>query len=112
MAPAPPQVVYPLNGATNIPDGNFTLVVGTTLSPVSLAINGNVVFANLASAPVPSPLPSPSLPNAAGSAGYAVPALHPATTYQVIAPVSVSGCFDENHPPSPSPTAIGSFTTQ
>lgn len=109
----PPQLVYPLNGATNVPDGNFTLVLSTTnIAPqgaVSLAIDNAIVLLNVAPTAIPSPLPSPAASAPPGSA-YAIPALNAATTYQVIDSIPQTGCFTT--PPPIYPGVIGSFTTR
>jgi hypothetical protein len=108
---APPtEILYPASGAT-VPDGNFTLLLGNPDSPVSLAINGTVAVANLQPAPVPSPLPSPFTGDTS-AAGYAVPSLQPKTTYQVMAPVPRSGCYDPANVPPQAIGTLGTFTTQ
>lgn len=113
MAPAPPMMVYPVNGATNVQDGGFTLVLSAQMSPVQLAIGSVIVYPKLQPAPVPNPLPSPAtLPPSPLLAGYAVGTLQPASTYDVIAPIPQSGCYPANAAPSPRPGVIGRFTTQ
>jgi hypothetical protein len=109
---APATLVYPANGAKGVPDGKFTLVLSHAEGPVSLAIDGVSAVPQLQSAPSPSPLPSGSAAGTVISAAYAVPALQPKTTYQVMAPLPVSGCYDPNHPPEPKIGTLGSFTTQ
>jgi hypothetical protein len=110
IAPPPPYLVYPEDGATNVPDGVFTLVIQRAAPPVSLEIGSAVAVSNLAATAVPSPLPSPSTPNAVAGAAYAVPSLEPHTTYRVFGVYGVSGCHPDNYAPPPQP--IGSFTTQ
>jgi len=108
VAPAPPQMTYPQSGATGVPDGNFTLVI-TAKTTVSLAINGRVVIANVPSNGLP-PSPAPTQ-GPIGGYGYVVPALHAATTYQVVVLWPQSGC-SETAQPNVGPQTIGTFTTQ
>ncbi|HLI96212.1 MAG TPA: hypothetical protein VKT72_09005 [Candidatus Baltobacteraceae bacterium] len=111
MAVSPAKMVYPAKGATNVPDGGFTLLLSHSESPVSLAIAGVTAVPTLQEATAPSPLRSDST-SAASKAGYVVPKLQPKTTYQVIVPLPASGCYDPNHPPAPQMTTLGTFTTQ
>lgn len=92
--PAPPQMVYPANGATGIPDGNFTLQLS--------AQYGNSLELTSASGQAITLIPQ------AGSSSYSIPQLSAATTYAihgVFAPAT-QGC------PSTVSGGIGSFTTQ
>lgn len=106
-----PSLVYPMNGATGVQDGNFTLVLSRAASPVSLATGGTTVV-GLASAPVPNPLPSPAASPSSTDAGYAVPSLQAATTYQVQGPLPLSGCYDPSSPPPQPIGTYGTFTTR
>ncbi len=54
----PPSLMYPADGATNVPDGNFVLVIDENATGGFLAIGGNAVTPTLAPTAVPSPLPS------------------------------------------------------
>jgi hypothetical protein len=102
-------MMFPENGATAVPDGNFTLVLswqyGTRLD---LDAGGTVAVQGLNAVPVPGPLPSPSAtapPNSTPVA-YAVPGLHANTTYAVVGHFAVTnGCSTYDMP-------VGSFTTQ
>ncbi|SRR5579872_2843631 len=111
MAVSPAKMVYPAKGATNVPDGGFTLLLSHSESPVSLAIAGVTAVPTLQEVAAPSPLPSASMSAASMNAGYVVPNLQPKTTYQVIVPLPASGCYDPNHPPAPQMTTLGTFTT-
>jgi hypothetical protein len=109
---APATLVYPANNAKNVPDGNFTLVLSHEQGPVSLAIEGVTAIPTLQAAALPSAAPSPSATPSLLAKAYAVPKLQPHTTYQVMAPLPISGCYDPNHPPAPKIGTLGSFTTQ
>ncbi len=109
LAPQPPSLVYPGDGATNVPDGNFTLLLTGSATPMSLEINNVVAVSDLQPTSIPSPLPTPAA-TASPHAAYAVPALQPATTYQVVGVYPVSGCHPLSYTPPPQP--IGSFTTK
>lgn len=111
--PALPYFVmlYPENQAAGVPDGPFTLVLtGTYDANISLRVSQSqaLVSSSLPSAPVPSPLPSPSQtspPGFSGPSGYAVPKLAPSTTY------TLSAGSGTGVPCAESET-IGTFTTQ
>lgn len=107
-----PYMVYPMSGATTLPDGNFTLVLSSSASPVQLDIGTMTVVTSLSGAPVPSPLPSPAAPGVVlNPAGYSVGSLQPATTYTVVAPAVFSpGCGESSRPPQMRTT--GTFTTK
>lgn len=109
LAPMPPALVYPLDGGTNVPDGNFTLVLTQSAAHVSLEISNVVAVADLQSAPIPNPIPSPASTASPGAA-YAVPVLRPSTTYEVFGVYPLGGCHPSDYTPPPSP--IGSFTTK
>ncbi|MGD0051012.1 MAG: hypothetical protein ABSD03_04220 [Vulcanimicrobiaceae bacterium] len=98
VIPAPPKMVYPANGATGVPDGNFTLVLTYGFgSSLTLSATG---------APTVTTSGVTTLPN---GAGYAVPALQPATTYTVTGSVVISpgpGCGN-----STSTMVFGTFAT-
>ncbi len=108
LAPPAPSLVYPIDGAVNVPDGNFTLLLTSSATPVSLLVANATVFADLPPTTIPSPLPSPAA-TASPHAGYAVPKLQPSTTYEVVGVYPVSGCHPIDYTPPPQP--IGSFTT-
>jgi hypothetical protein len=97
-------LVYPAPGATGVPDGNFTLVIGSSFGIVgTIGIAGN----NLAAASVPSPLPSPYAtpqPQATVSA-YAVPPLAGGKTYTVVDSIAAGT-------PCAAQQTVGQFTTQ
>jgi hypothetical protein len=107
---APDPVLYPTSGATGVPDGNFSLVLGWSEPTVSLAINGTVVVPDLPAASLPSPSPSATYPP--NAVAYAVPSLQTKTTYQVIGALPLSGCYDPKTPPSPQTGTLGTFTTK
>ena len=102
-------MLYPEDGASGVPDGNFPLVLSYKFFGNSLAleVGGSIAVPSLMPTPVPSPLPSPAatpLPIFTPAA-YAVPQLQSATTYSVVAISSPSPCF-------PSQESIGTFTTK
>lgn len=106
----PPTMLYPMNGATNVPDGNFTLVYafiyGTSVSLVPATATLPVAVVRTA---VPSPLPSPAATPEPGHApvAFAVPPLQSHMTYKVYSlftPLDTS-C-------TPASGLVGSFTTQ
>ena len=106
--PALPEMQYPVNGATNLPDGNFTLVLAFTSGEgLELTSSGAASIA-LTTATVPNPLPTPNATHPPNStpAGYAVGALAAHTLYTVTATFAQpAGC--------PNLTGnIGSFTSQ
>ena len=106
--PVPPVMLYPVANATGVPDGNFTLVLSSTYgNGLFLSSTGNANLA-LATAAVPSPLPSPNATPPPGStpAGFSVGTLAAHTTYTVAATFTQpAGC--------PNVTGdVGSFTTQ
>jgi len=109
--PAPPDLLYPMPGATGVPDGNFTLVVGYSTTPPALQLvtgsGGIPAFSSNAWGPPPSPMPSPAATPRSSSEmlyGLAVPALAAHTTYT--AQVTFGS------PPCQSTESAGSFTTQ
>jgi hypothetical protein len=109
--PAPPQLIYPEPNATNVPDGNFPLVLSQHypyLSSLSLVSSTAPSVNSLQPAAVPSPLPSPAAtPNPVFSASpvaYAVPALAARTAYSVVL-TSTGQC-------APPPFTLGTFTTR
>lgn len=103
---APPTMLYPVSGATGVPDGNFTLVLSAAYGQTLTLSPGN---ATLASASVPNPLPTPNATPPPGSTpvGFAVGVLSAHTTYTIYGNFAstMSGC------PGIS-AAVGSFTTQ
>ncbi|HTW84830.1 MAG TPA: hypothetical protein VMD91_12225 [Candidatus Sulfotelmatobacter sp.] len=97
VIPAQPTMIYPTNGETGVPDGNFTLVLsfqygtnGLILSPA----NGG------ASVTTSAPSPAPTAPEA----DYSVPALLPATSYTVTAKLTTT-------PSGIQDVQLGTFTT-
>lgn len=101
------MLVYPSDGATGVPDGNFRLVVSGGSQTIDLAIGTAIALTNLAPT---GPVPVQSPPG--NGFGYAVPALKSLTTYSVMAFVARSGCYDPNTVSSMLLASIGSFTTQ
>ena len=106
---APPPLLYPANGATGIPDGNFNIVTGyaygTTLNVIP---PGGPAISTGPSGPAPSPLPSSTFTPGpfATPVAYAVPALRAATTYTVQGAVNLpSPCIAPVY-------TLGTFTTQ
>jgi hypothetical protein len=93
-APPPPTalvVVYPINGATSVPDSPQSIVFAqyttchVTLAGLQLVLtpaSGPPILAS--PGPAPSPLPTPNTPPPAGTTlvGFVVPTLAAATTYQ------------------------------
>jgi hypothetical protein len=104
-AAAPSLLIYPANGATGIPDGNFTLEVTGPPNPISLQNASTVVVSN-----VPASAPFTGAPLSGYE--YQIPALQAETTYTVIALTSRGGCYDPNKVSSTVPAPIGSFTTK
>ena len=107
---AAPQMLYPIPGASGVPDGPqtfvFTAIPQTGVIALLTDPAGDTFRSAAFSAP-PSPLPSPlaSPPSGATLAGAAVPALAPATTYRVT--------FQDAGPcTSPIAGSAGSFTTK
>ncbi len=107
-----PTMLYPMNGAKDVPPGPFTLVLaysfGTSLE-LTTAESTTPLPGVKVNAPVPSPLPSPAATPEPGYTryGYAIPALAPHTTYTVAAhfmPVD-PGC-------TAASVTIGTFTTR
>jgi hypothetical protein len=111
VIPKPPSMLYPVDGATGVNDGNFTLVLqygdGNNVG-IESANSGGVIYLN--QAPVPNPFPSPATTPAPGTApaGYAVPALSRATTYTVVEAVH-EGCGQSF---GLSFVKLGTFTTR
>lgn len=105
--PAPPEMLYPVSSATNVPDGNFTLVLASTYGD-SLSLTSSGAAIALTTAAVPNPLPTPNATPPPGStpAGYAVGALAAHTAYTITATFTQpAGC--------PNVTGnVGSFTSQ
>ena len=103
-------LLYPLDGATNVPDGNFTMVMSFDYGLVSLTTADGTPVSMLGHVAVPSPLPSPSATAEPGFTPYAlsIPPLQSHTTY------TVSSKFpnDVDVPCTPTTVKIGSFTTQ
>lgn len=108
-----PELVYPVNGATNVPDGNFSLVVAwgnpspDFLSDATLYSLSSTVNLQLGAAPNPVPTPALSpLPPAASMLGANVPALAPNTSYNFQVTTNEPGaCGGVRR------STIGSFTT-
>jgi hypothetical protein len=104
---APPKMLYPPDGATSVPDGNFSLVLSRSAQSVQIAAGGKTVVA--LPVPVPNPLPTPNATPAPGitPGAFAVPPLHAATMYSVYADYGppAPGCGDLTQP-------VGSFTTR
>ena len=108
MLPPPPEMLYPMDNATGVPDGNFTLVLSEPYGNGVYLSGGSGANISLATTTVPSPLPSPSAtaPPSSTPAGYAVGALAAHTTYTMDALFTESaGCPD-------IPVYVGAFTTQ
>lgn len=109
--PAPPDLLYPMPGATGVPDGNFTLVAGYSIRPPAVqlvtASGGIPAFSSNAWGPPPSPMPSPAATPRSSSEvlyGLAVPVLAARTTYNVDVTFGT--------PPCQTTESAGSFTTQ
>ena len=101
IPPPPPGMLYPVNGATNVPD-SFTLVLTWAETPIELQTAGIAV--EVQPTAMPSPLPTPNAGPAYNNAAYRTGNLRPATTYQVLAPSPT--CEGQT-----APQPIGSFTT-
>jgi hypothetical protein len=106
----PATLLYPINGATNVPDGNFSMVMSFQYGFVSLAPANGGTPVSVSPTAVPSPLPSPSATPEPGFTPYAVSvtALQSGTTYTVLS----SFPNDVDVPCTPVTVKIGSFTTQ
>lgn len=106
----PPAMLYPMNGATNVPDGNFTLVYAFIYGKsVSLVPATATLPVSVVPTAVPSPLPSPAATPEPGHVpvAFAVPSLQSHTTYSVYSlftPLDMS-C-------TPASGLVGSFTTE
>jgi hypothetical protein len=110
-----PQVLYPIDDASGVPDGNFTLIVAYPVNPSSLwapptfvASGGTQVSGGgyvAAPSPLPSPMATPGIPEST-MYGVAVPALQSKTTYSVVlnANLNIASCA--------SAITVGSFSTQ
>jgi hypothetical protein len=106
-APLPPELFYPEPGATNVPDGNLTMVVAFATS-LTLTAGAQLIALpspGPAPSPLPSPMASPPFANDALLQGVAVPALQSHTTYSVHDQRGPAGVCNP-------PTDLGSFTTQ
>lgn len=89
----PPQVLYPMSGATGVPDGAFTMVVAYPLNPSTLwnppqfvAAGGSSSISGGSYGAAPNPLPSPiATPGSLGDQkfGVAVPPLQSGTKYSI-----------------------------
>ncbi len=111
--PAPPTLIYPISGATGVPDGNFTLVIASFNSAtpppaVLVPASGGTSVTSGPPGPAPSPIPTPAATPQPGQTTYglAIGALAPGTTYNVtftFGPI-VPGCT--------GPETSGQFTTQ
>ena len=105
------QQLYPIPGASDVPDAIGVLVYGSTQT-VPLILSSGVESVPTQPIGVPSPLPSPAatprFPDE-GVYGVRLPVLKPQTTYSAIATVTfVSGCS----PTRTCPEQIGTFTTR
>ncbi len=120
--PAAPQLLYPMNGAVGVPDGNFTMVFAFTVAPsiwgspsVSApngAVNDYPAVGPLQPAPSPLPTPIATPPSGATLQGVTIGPLLPGKTYNVwFYYVPPQQCI----PPGGGTLAItpvGSFTTK
>jgi hypothetical protein len=116
--PAVPQMLYPMNHATGVPDGNFTMVLAFTVNPAMWGSPGLAPSAVSGRPgplqPAPNPLPSPiaSPPSGATLQGSAIGSLQPATQYAVLYSFQPpTGCVPPGGGTLPVQSA-GSFTTQ
>jgi len=109
---APPTLLYPIDHSTNVPDGNFTLVVGSGAAspppPVLVPANGGMSVTGGTAVPAPSPLPSPAATPLSGETvyGFPIPTLQPMTTY------AVTFTFGPIIPGCTGPDTSGQFTTK
>lgn len=109
--PAPPDLLYPMPGASGVPDGVFTMVAGYgTLAPPPaqlVPVSGGTTVTGGAWGPPPSPIPSPAATPRSSTEtlyGAPVPALAAHTAYDVQVTFGT--------PPCQSTETAGSFTTQ
>jgi hypothetical protein len=86
----PFQDVYPIDGATSVPDSPQSIVVAQILNPAISGLqlvltppSGPAIVANPGPAPSPLPTPFASPPAGAPLIGFSVPALAAGTTYQI-----------------------------
>jgi hypothetical protein len=86
----PFQDVYPIDGATSVPDSPQSIVVAQILNPAISGLqvvltppSGPAIVANPGPAPSPLPTPFASPPPGDPLIGFSVPALAAGTTYQV-----------------------------
>ena len=107
--PMPPPMIYPQTKATNVPDGDFTLVLGFSYGSTTSLASASSTVGPLSTTPVPSFLPSGSATPLPGvtPAAYSVPTLQAATNYMVIAHFIAPGC-----PAGQDVGGIGYFTTK
>lgn len=109
--PAPPDLLYPMNGANGVPDGNFTLVVGygtSTPPPAQLVpANGGTTVQGGTWGPAPSPIPSP-----AATPRFSSETLYGAQISALAAHVNYTVQVTVGTPPCQSTETAGSFTTQ
>ena len=83
----PASLIYPIPGSTGVPDtlGSLVFFDAPNADQISLHAGSATIQAGAIGAP-PSPLPSPIatlLSSSVGLQGASVPALQPATTYDV-----------------------------
>ncbi len=112
-------LVYPINGATSVPDAPtsivFETIPGIVFSGAQLVLTPPsgppIVSGPMGPAPSPLPTPNASPPPGALLVGFTVPALAAGTLYRV--------SFNGTYVTGPGPcsgqfpiTAIGSFTTK
>jgi hypothetical protein len=109
--PAPPDLLYPMPNAADVPDGNFTMVAGygPFAPPIAQIVpnGGGATVAAGAWGPPPSPLPSPAATPRSSMEmlyGARIPSLAASTSYSVQVTVGT--------PPCQTTETAGSFTTQ
>jgi hypothetical protein len=109
------KLLYPLPGATGVPDDAGVLVYGTaqnylpaTSVPIALRAGTASPIATVPT-PVPNPYPSPAATGLNSVYAVALPTLDGGTTYKVLATVSSGNCYG---PGTLVQEPIGSFTTQ
>lgn len=114
MGTLPPALIYPLPGASAIPDASVTVVVAAasnasplTQAPTLVGSGGATVLASRSFVTPPSPLPSPHAAVVSGDTLYAFTysALAAQTSYTVEFEPNATGCVA-------SECDVGSFTTQ
>jgi len=117
---APPQLVYPVAGARNVPDGLASVIVSNGATSVSLVPPSGATLHSSTLTMVPTPLPTPNAepsslttPSLLGLSAFAIGSLTPTTTYSVMIGYTESTCNDSTGSSQHAAEIdAGTFTTQ